>query len=110
MNPITKVEAYQFEDKTYPTEIQAIRAAVSKVVENEGVALKVCNNASALIPLLQRVVELEAERTAAAATPIATEVTSKKSAGEPKQDEWPGYFAGSGDRVHPANYTEANYE
>lgn len=59
---ITKVEAWSFGDKTYPTEGQAIRAAVGKLLSNEALAQNVIDRSSALIPLLQRVVEIEAEK------------------------------------------------
>lgn len=59
---ITKVEAWSFDGKTYPTEGRAIHAAVTKLIDNAGVAQKVIDCSSDLIPLLQRVVEIEAEK------------------------------------------------
>ncbi len=59
---ITKVQAWSFDGKTYASEGLAIRAAVGKAVSNEALAQIVIDNSSTLIPLLQRIVEIEEEK------------------------------------------------
>lgn len=84
---ITKVEAWSFDGKTYPTEGQALRAAVAKLVANEAVAQTVIDNSPALIPLLQRIVEIGPEH---AVKPVASRIQASARA---KLEECPGLTA-----------------
>lgn len=67
---ITKIEAWSFEGKTFPREIDAIIAAIAKRIgNNEAIARNVADSAADLIPLLQRVVEMRAENSRTNGTP-----------------------------------------
>lgn len=67
---ITKTEAWGFDGKTYPTEGKAIAAAIAKKCNlGEAVAQGVIDHASDVIPLLQRIVEIEREKNANKAAP-----------------------------------------
>lgn len=82
---IKKVEAWSFDGQTYDSERKAIRAAVGKIVNNPGVAEHVINSAEALLPYLERVIQLDAPVDASGTTATGTEVTSEKLDGEPKR-------------------------
>lgn len=71
---ITKVEAWSFDGKTYPTEALAIKAAVGKIVSNEALTNAVLQHAEELMPYLERIVEIRAGDADAPA-----EVTSEKA-------------------------------
>lgn len=62
---ITKTEAWAFGGQSFPTESRAINAAIGKYIDNPAGAQKVMDSASLLIPLLQRIVEIEAAKKAA---------------------------------------------
>lgn len=79
---ISRVEAWSFDGKTYPTEGQAIHAAVAKTLANPAIAQKVIDHSSDLIPLLQRVVEIEAEKRKSAPQPHSD------THGLPAKREW----------------------
>ena len=67
---IQKVEAWSFDGKTYPREIDAVVAAIAKRIgNNEAIARNVADSAADLIPLLQRVVEMRAEHSQTNGTP-----------------------------------------
>lgn len=67
---IKKVEAYAYDGKTYPREIDAIIAAIAKRIgNNEAIARNVADSAADLIPLLNRVAELRAPKKAEEAAP-----------------------------------------
>jgi hypothetical protein len=52
--PYDKVERFELDGQSYPTEEAAIKAAVGKVLGNPGVASSVLTEACALAPLLAR--------------------------------------------------------
>jgi hypothetical protein len=67
---ITKTEAWGFDGKTYPTEGKAIAAAIAKKCNmGESIAQHVIDHASEVIPLLQRIVEIEKAKNEKAPAP-----------------------------------------
>lgn len=61
MSGIQQVEAWSYGGKTYPTEADAIRAAIAKRIgNNEAIARNIMDSAADLLPLLQRAAELKA--------------------------------------------------
>lgn len=56
---IQKVEAWSYDGKTYPSERDAIRAAIAKRIgNNEAIARNIMDSAADILPLLQRAAEL----------------------------------------------------
>jgi hypothetical protein len=58
--PYTEVPAFSYAGKTYVREIDAIRAVLAVVLGNTGLADTVQANAALLVPILNRMMELEA--------------------------------------------------
>jgi hypothetical protein len=56
--PYQKVEHFEFNGQSYPTEDAAIRAAVAQAIGNPGIAGTVLREACALAPLLARYCQL----------------------------------------------------
>ena len=58
--PYAKVQTFEYGDDVFLKEEDCIRAVVTNIVDNPGLALTVLTNAEELLPVLNRYVALQA--------------------------------------------------